>query len=207
MATKWLERAYEVIDGQEIDKLSRDGVELRLTILQAYVQALVGTKTQENLRKAEDLVAYVETEMGDKPVLLLLRLELLRSVPSEEFDPLAYESILHRMVKSFNFTEEHFMFVLHHARRLHDRSATLGCSVMDDLLATKILPSEKGEWIEKALVIRVFMATSQSGIVENCIELGDLLAKVKESLPEQIKPIAATAAQSVSRSTRERVPV
>lgn len=207
MATKWLERAYEVIDGQAIDKLSRDGVELRLTILQAYIQALVGTKTRESLSKAENLVAYVETDMGDKPVLLLLRLELLRCVPSEEFDSLAYECILHRMVKSFNFTEEHFMFVLRHARWLHDRSATLGCSVMDDLIATRILPSGKGEWIEKALVLRVFMATSQSGIVENCIELADLLAKVKESLAEPMKPMPATAAQSVSRPTREIVPV
>ena len=201
MAAKWLERAYEVIDGQDIEKLSRDGIELRLTILQAYIQALVGTKTRENLRKAEDLVAYIEAEMGDKPVLLLLRLELLQSVPGEEFDSLAYENILHRMVKSFNFTEEYFNFVLHHARWLHDRSASLGCSVMDDLIATRILPSEKSEWIERALVLRVFMATSQSGIAEDCIELGDLLARVKESLNEPIQPVAATAAQSVSRLT------
>lgn len=206
IAAKWLERAYEVIDGQDIERLSRDGVELRLTILQAYIQALVGTKTRENLRKAEDLVAYVETEMGDKPVLLLLRLELLQSVPGEEFDSLAYESILHRMIKSFNFAEEHFKFVLHHARWLHNRSASLGCSVMDDLIATKILPSEKSEWIERVLVLRVFMATSQGGIAEDCIELGDLLAKVKKSLSEPIQPVAATAAQSVSQSTWKRVP-
>lgn len=206
MAVKWLERAYEIIDAQDIEKLSRDGVELRLAILQAYIQALVGTKTRDNLRRAEDLVAYVETELGDKPVLLLLGLELLQSAPGEEFDSLAYESVLHRMIKSFNFTEEHFKFVLHHARWLHDRSAALGCSVMDDLIATKILPSEKGEWIEKALVLRVFMATSQSGIIENCIELGDLLAKVKETLSEPIQPPAAAAAQSVSRSSLRRGP-
>lgn len=198
MAVKWLGRAYEVIDGQDIEKLSRDGVELRLTILQAYIQALVGTKTQENLKKAEDCVAFVETELGDKPVLLLLRLELLQSVPGEEFDALAYESVLHRMVKSFNFTEEHFKFMLHHARWLYDRSAMFGCSVMDDLIATKILPSGKAEWVEKALVLRVFMATGQASILENCIELGDLLSKVKESLAEPIQLTAAAAAQSVS---------
>lgn len=199
MAVKWLQRAYEVIDGQDIEKLSRDGVELRLTILQAYIQGLLGTKTQENLKKAEDCVAYVETELGDKPVLLLLRLELLQSVPDEEFDPLAYENVLHRMVKSFNFTEEHFKFMLHHARWLYQRSATLGCSVMDDLIATRILPSEKGEWVEKALVLRVFMATSQSAIAENCIELSDLLARAKEILRSPIQPAAAAAAQSVGQ--------
>ncbi|MBE3046233.1 hypothetical protein IMZ48_27590 [Candidatus Bathyarchaeota archaeon] len=198
MAVKWLERAYEVTDGQDIEKLSRDGVELRLTILQAYIQALVGTKTLDNLKKAEDYVAFIETEIGDRPVLLLLRLELLQSAPDEEFDSLAYESVLHRMVKNFNFTEEHFKFMLHHARWLYDRSATLGCSVMDDLIATKILPSEKGEWIEKALVLRVFMTTGQSSILENCIELGDLLSKAKESLGEPIQAAAAAAAQSVS---------
>ena len=199
MAVKWLERAYEAIDGQEIDKLSRDGIELRLIILQAYIQALVGTKTRENLMKAEECVAFVETGLGDKPVMLLLRLELLQSVPSEEFDPLAYESVLHRMVKSFNFTEEHFKFMLHHTRWLYDRSTTLGCSVMDDLIVTKVLPSEKVEWIEKALVLRVFMATGQSSILENCIELGDLLSKVKDSLSEPIQSAPAAASQSVGR--------
>ncbi|SPO03320.1 uncharacterized protein DNG_06002 [Cephalotrichum gorgonifer] len=146
MAAKWLERAYEIIDGQDIEKLSRDGVELRLMILQAFIQALVGTKTQENLKKAEDCVAYVEAELGDKPVLLLLRLELLQNVPEEEFDPLAYENVLNRMVKSFNYTEEHFKFMLHHARWLYNRSAALGCSVMDGLMTTRILPSEKKQY-------------------------------------------------------------
>lgn len=198
MAVKWLERAYEVIDAQEIEKLSRDGVDLRLTILHAYIQALVGTKTQENLKKAEACVSLVGTELGDNPAILLLRLELLQSVPDEEFDSLAYESVLHRMVKSFNFTDEHLKFMLHHARWLYDRSAMLGCSVMDDLIATKILPSGKGEWIEKALVLRVLMATSQSSVLENCVELADLLSKAKENLAEPIQPAAAAAAQSVS---------
>jgi hypothetical protein len=198
MSVKWLERAYDLIDGQDIEKLSRDGVELRLTILQALIQALLGTKTKENLKRAEDYVAHIETEFGDRPILLLLRLELLQNVPGEEFDALAYENILLRMVKGFNFTNEHFRFILHHAKRLYKRSTALGCSVMDSLITTKVLPSEKSEWVEKALVLRVFMATSQSSMAENCIELGDLLDKVRDNLASQIQPAAAASAQSVS---------
>jgi len=208
LAAKWLERSYNVIDGQDLENLSRSGIELRLTVLQALVQALVSTNKAEDLRRARDMVMYVEAEVGDnKPVVLLLRLELLMSVPDEEFDALAYADVLRRMVKSFNFTEAHFRFMMAQVRRLYERSAVLGCSVADELIVGRVLGAGKGAWVDKAVVMRVWMGTSRAAASEDVVELGDLLERVREGLEVPIQPTAAATAQSVGSSEDFSMPV
>ncbi|PKS07050.1 hypothetical protein jhhlp_005647 [Lomentospora prolificans] len=197
LATKWLERAYGVINNQELEDLSRNGVELRLTIVQAFIQALVGTGNLEDMNKARDIVMYMESDIGDKPVVLLMRLELLMSTPDEEFDTLAYADILRRMVKGFTFTRPHFQFFLSHARRLYKKGAVLGCNVLDELITGRLLGSGKGDWIGKALIMRVWMATSRVGASGDIVELEDLLGRIQDGLEVPIEPIAAAAAQSL----------
>ncbi|CAI4217179.1 unnamed protein product [Parascedosporium putredinis] len=197
LATKWLGRAYEVIGGQSLEDLSRDGVELRLAILQALIQGLVGTGTPEDLGRARGLVTYAESEIGDKPVVLLMRLELLLSAPDEVFDALAYADLLRRMARGFNFTEPHFKFMVSNARRLYEKNAVLGCGVMDELLVGKLLGSGKAEWVEKALAVRVWMAMSRPSPSDDTVELGDLLARVRDGLEAPILPTTAATAQSL----------
>src|SRR5690242_12345639 len=62
IAIKWLERANDVINGQELEHLSREGLELRLAILQALVTALLGIGTPEGFDKAKKYVDFIEAE-------------------------------------------------------------------------------------------------------------------------------------------------
>ncbi|KAI1809954.1 meiosis protein SPO22/ZIP4 like-domain-containing protein [Poronia punctata] len=99
LAVKWLERAHELLNAQDLDRLSRDALELRLAISQALVQVYLDMRTPDYFDRAENHVAYIESELGDKLIVLLLRIELLLSSPAETFDSDAYAGILRRMMK------------------------------------------------------------------------------------------------------------
>ncbi|KAK1478311.1 hypothetical protein CTAM01_15036 [Colletotrichum tamarilloi] len=161
MAVRWLERGYDIINAQDLSLLSRDAIELRLSVCQALIHALLGLGTPESSEKALDLVSYIESEIGEKPVVLLLRLELLQKAPAEIFDIEAYADILRRMVRSFNFSEAHFKLLVHHARKLHDKSPTLATSVVDGMLRGTIVSSGRGEWVERLVLLRIWMETTQ----------------------------------------------
>ncbi|EXF81759.1 hypothetical protein CFIO01_04807 [Colletotrichum fioriniae PJ7] len=191
MAVRWLERGYDIINAQDLSLLSRDAIELRLSICQALIHAMLGLGTPESSQKALDLVSYIESEIGEKPVVLLLRLELLQKTPAEVFDVEAYADILRRMVRSFNFSEAHFKLLVHHARKLHDKSPTLATSVVDGTLRGTIVSSGREEWVERLVLLRIWMETTQRDGMRAIEELMGALEGLQNNLN---KPFGASTA-------------
>lgn len=193
MAAKWLERANDVVNSQGLELLSREAMELRTAISQALVTALLGLGTTDGFEKAESLVSAVESEMGNELVVLLLRLEILMKSPAEVFDSDSYASILRRMIKSFNFTESTFKLVIHHIRKLHDKSPGLGCDVLDEFIKA-FLNTETDGWLERLVIIRVWMTTNQRDWVNTIESAQNVLTLLRMPL----KVDATIAAQTVS---------
>ncbi|KAI5927886.1 meiosis protein SPO22/ZIP4 like-domain-containing protein [Camillea tinctor] len=181
-AVKWLERAYELINSQELGNLSRGGIELRLAISQALIQAYLDTNTPEGVRNAENHVAFIESEMGNKLVVLLLRLEILLHSPAEVFDSHAYADVLQRMMKNVDLSDSSFKLVLHHIRKLEDKSPGLAYSAFDDFITSRIVPTQRSDWIEQAVLIRTHMATTHRDTIQSIRALSAMLDKVETGL-------------------------
>lgn len=196
MADKWLHRCWEVINSQQLQEMSREAVELRIAIIQALVAALLGVQTTESIQEAKNLVGYVESEIGDQPVILLLHLEILSKSPGEAFDAEAYANILRRMVRSFRNGENNSKLIVHHIHVLHAKSPSLGCSLLEDFLSL-LIKSGPPSWIEKVIVIRVHMAVSHrdsEGTIDDA-------RKAVRKLEEPVSADAAFAVQTVRLST------
>lgn len=179
MAEKWLQRAWDAINGQRLQELPRDAVELRTAILQSLVTTLLSLQTNENNEKAQNLVSYIESEVGDQPIVLLLNLEILNRSPAEVFDSEAYGNILRRMIRGFQPSESSFQILAHHIRKVHTKSPGLGCAILDEFLATLTKAGQSG-WIDKAVVTRIFMTTSQRDFAGSIDEAENALSRVEE---------------------------
>lgn len=192
MAEKWLQRAWDLINSQQLPGMSRDAVELRIAILQALVTVLMGLRTAESIDRAQNLVKYVESEVGDEPVVLLLNLDILSNAPGETFDGEAYANILRRMVRTFHPTESNFKLLGHHIHFLHTKCPGLGCSILDEFLSS-LVKGGRTEWIDKVVTTRIHMAVSQrdfEGTVDDA-------HKALERLEEPVGVEASFAAQTV----------
>ncbi|KAK7920786.1 hypothetical protein PG985_008808 [Apiospora marii] len=194
MATKWLERAYDFLRSQDLEMLSRDGIELQLTTSQALVRAFLGLDTTESLQKAENLVGYLESEAGDKLVVLLLRLDVLVKAPGEVFDSNTYANVLRRTMRAMDLSDTTFKLLISRIRKLDDKGPALACQVMDEFIKLHVLPSRKDEWVERALTFRVYMSTSQRDSLETVNGIKSLLDQVQQSSE---KPLAAHAALGI----------
>ncbi|KAJ4405152.1 sporulation-specific protein 22 [Neurospora sp. IMI 360204] len=192
LATKWLQRANEVINTPNLENLSREGLELRLAILQALVSALLATDTSTDLDKATKLVDYIESEVGNRPVVSLLKLEVLRKTPAEIFDDDAYADVLRRLIKDFNSSGAGFKLIIHHIRKLHDKSPGAACAVLDDFILS-LRGVEDNSLMEKAVITRMWMITNQRDTNETI----DTVRGVLSNLTRPLSAEAAVAAQAL----------
>ena len=197
LALRWLRRAYELINNQDLGRLSAEGLQLRLSICHDLIQALLGVGTQECIQEADDLISYTESEIGDKPVVLHWRLEILQKSPHEVLDMEAYGSILRRMIRSFDFSDAILAFLLHHIKELREKSPRLAVGLLDELLLTRLLQSNNLDWIGKALVRRVWMSTMEADSSQGATELLGFVERLSESLSMSLDPDIAGAVHSV----------
>lgn len=205
MAVKWLHRAQDIINSHDLDQLSRDGLDLRTAIMQAHVTALVNLETNEGFTKADNLIQFIQSEMGSTMVVLILKLELLTKAPAEIFDSDAYATVLSQMItcltqKDLNIDlagqspgDPEFRLIIHHIGKLHDKSPSLGCAVLDDFILA-LSKCDHEEWIERLVTKRVWMATHRAKSVETIEAAQATLFHV----PKPLGADATVAAQTVS---------
>jgi hypothetical protein len=174
LAVKWLDRAFAVLNSQELDRLSSDASELRTSIIQCSVKALLGVGQQDAKEQADNLVGLLENEVGDKLIVLLLRLELL-SVSGEVFDSASYGTVLQRIIRTVALTDPNFKLIMHHIRKLNDKSPSLACGALDEFLHRRVFEADNDEWLETVLINRLWMATSQR-------DGSDVLSSVRRTL-------------------------
>jgi hypothetical protein len=198
LATKWLERAREVLAGQELDRLSMDASELRNSITESNIKALLGLEIPAAVDKARYLVDTLESEMGEKLIVLLLRLQLLSSATNETFDSGAYGHILRRMILSATLNTENFKLIMFHIRKLNHQSPRMALKALDELMKLRMLKGEKEEWVEKVLITRLYMTVGQREGADNLVLLGELFTVVVDNIKQPISSSATLAAHTVS---------
>lgn len=197
MAIKWLDRSSEVINGQELDRLSINANELRISIMEASVKSLLGLQDETSFDKARSMVDLLENEIGEKLIVFLLRLELISSVNSESFDSNAYSSILQRMIHTMSLTESTFKLILFHIRKSNDKSPSLACKTIDDLLRLRVLDSGCDAWIEKTLITRLWMTVGQIDNLDAIKSLESIFSSIASNISKPLSPAVTLAAHTV----------
>lgn len=197
IAATWLDRAYAILNDQVLDRLSIDASELRISIIQSLVKALLALQEREASEKARGLVDALENEVGDKLVILVLRLEMISAVTNESFDSNHYSDTLRRMTRTIMLSDTNFKLMMHHIRKLHEKSPSLACKTLDDLLRLRVLQCENSEWIEKALITRMWITVSRQEDPDALASLEDILSITAANIKEPFTSGATLAAHMV----------
>ncbi|KAF7883240.1 uncharacterized protein EAF02_005160 [Botrytis sinoallii] len=198
LSVKWLERAYKVLSGDELDKLSADATELRVSIVQTLTKALLETKTPESIQRARELIDLLECELGDKLVVLLLKLELLTGIPKETFDGLPYSAILNKMIRTLVLNPTNLRLFMFHVRKLHEKAPSLACGVLDEMIRLRVKELvTMTEWLEKALLTRIWMCVSGRETGELFVAIDGFLTMIAGNNVNSIGVEATMAAHTL----------
>ncbi|KAL1652743.1 sporulation-specific protein 22 [Didymella pomorum] len=153
-AVRWLERACDMLGEQDLAMISPEASELRLCIFQGLVQAHMKLGAADSADKAWQLVKLMEADYRDKFVVSLLKIELLSS--AERVDAAEYYAVLSRMIRTVVLDEINFKTLIHHIHKLKDLKA------LDELLKSRLTRDEHGPWIEKVVITRIWIYTSNA---------------------------------------------
>ncbi|KAL5321709.1 hypothetical protein ACEPPN_009669 [Leptodophora sp. 'Broadleaf-Isolate-01'] len=200
MAIKWLERAEGVLDGQELDRLSMNASELRTSILQSLTKALLAMKDAESMERARSLATLLENNLGDKLVVLLLKLEILSAPAANDgvyFDSASYLDIIQRMIRSVILSDDNFKLIMSQIRKLNDKCPSLASKALDDFLTLRIIKEDNYEWFEKALVTRLWIAASQGDNPDSLKQIEDLFSTLVANSTRPASPAATLAAHTL----------
>ncbi|KUJ18222.1 SPO22-domain-containing protein [Mollisia scopiformis] len=199
LASKWLDRSYKFLNLQELDKLSIDANELRISIIESLIKALLGLQSPESYEQARNLVILLETELGDKLIVLLLKLDLLSAPTPEPFDSASYSDVLQRMTRTMYLNDSNFRLIMFHIRKLKDKSPSLACKALDDLLTLRLLKAEElqDSWIGKTIVTRLWTTVNQRDSPEALQSLYDLFETITANLTKPMASDATLAAHTL----------
>ncbi|RDW82233.1 hypothetical protein BP6252_03345 [Coleophoma cylindrospora] len=197
IACKWLERAYDTLVAQELDRLSVDASELRMAILNDWMKSLIGQQTPESLQKTGSLIAVVEDELGDKLFLLLLRLDLISAATDDTFDGDAYGNVLLRMTRSMPLNESNLKLLTQRIRKLNSKSPSHASKALDNLLKLRILQSGRDDWLEKVVNMRIWITVTQRDSMESLELLESSISMISASFKGPLSPGAAHSAQTL----------
>lgn len=197
MAIKWLGRAYEVLNGQELDKLSMDAGELRISIIQSGIRACISIKDKESIEQARRWLGLLEHELGDRLVVLLLKLEMLEIPTDDSFDCNAYSDVIQKMARSLALNDANFRLIMYYIRKLKEKSPSLACQALDELLDLRVLREDREEWIEKVLITRLWMTLGHRDDGETLEFLDKMFTKLQNNLTKPVGSPATLAAHTV----------
>lgn len=200
-AIKWLKRANGLLNAQDLDKLTISGLDLRLAISHTLIKSFLNIGSTECVQEANDVVALVESGIGDKPVVLHWRLEILQRSPKELFDVYAYTSIIRRMIRTFDFSHGSLHFILYHVKELADKTPILTTGLLDELLLQRVLPSQNPDWVSKTIVRRIWVATMDTDAGDSISKLRSTLDRVCDSIGGPVGPDTAGACHSVGQKS------
>ncbi|KAI0588960.1 SPO22 domain-containing protein [Pyrenophora tritici-repentis] len=170
IACRWLERAYDVLGEQDLEMLSPEVGELRLSTMQSIVQAYMKMNTPDAQEKAWHMVNLMDTDFGDKMVVSLLKVELLseaHTIDTAEFYSanVAQDHASHTQIEGPQVRELINLPIF----PLTICSNVTACRALDDMIDIRLFREENQNWIEKAVITRVWFGSSD-GISENTLE-------------------------------------
>ncbi|KAF2497692.1 SPO22-domain-containing protein [Lophium mytilinum] len=198
-AVKWLERAHEVLGDHELERLSADAGELRLSIMQSLVQSLMKLndipEDSDARQRAWQLVNLMDIDYGEKMIVSLLKLELLSSGDTIDCDQ--YYGVLLRMIRSVVLTETNLKTIMHHVYKLKSQSNTTACKILDDLIRIRLFGADNQDWVEKATITRTWITTKDPNAEDMFEGLRDIFDEVSRHTKTTFSAPATHAAQTL----------
>ena len=206
-AIRWLEKAYDVLASQNLERLSSNSGELQLSITHGMVKVLMNIGDAGSITKAWSIIGEMEIESGDRLAVSLLKLDLYdidQTSSSQE-----YCDVLRKMVRSIRLTDSNLKTILHQVHKLRRRNAEMAHSLLSTLISERLLEADEIAWLEKALITVVWNCTTSTDLNDALGLLKAIIEIVAANLSRPLSPSANHAAHIVRKlsiyTTEQRI--
>ncbi|KAH0544865.1 hypothetical protein FGG08_001094 [Glutinoglossum americanum] len=183
LSVKWLERSFAILAGQDLEKLGENAGELRFATaspLEVPSHAL----TTGLVRALLELKTDAARDRAQDLVAL--------------FENVLFPDYGDKLIVQL------FKLQLLSLGPEFDAYGYYGaCQILDEFLSMRLFSAETEEWIEKALITRLWISTSQAGNLDTLESLNRVVTTLFNNLTAPLSASAAHGAQSDIGAARE----
>ena len=194
-ALKWLSKAHDMILSQDLDRLSSDANELQVAVMHATVKALIDEDSEENRRKAWNIIEELDIAHGDRLAVLLLKLDLYAL--DDVFSPQYFGDVLQKIVRTIHLTDTNVKTALHYVHTLRSRNPRTAHTVLVSLATERLLGAEDFAWLEKTLMTIIWNCTTSTELKDGHDLLNNVLDTLLADTGRTMSQSATHAAQVV----------
>ncbi|PVH94353.1 SPO22-domain-containing protein [Periconia macrospinosa] len=195
LSARWMERAHDILEEQELEMLSPEAGELRLSIMQSIANCYMKLEGEDSRDKAWKMVRLLEADYQDKMAVSLLKLELLSKEPalnSQEF-----YAVLSRMIRIVVLNDRNFKTIMHHIHKIVERDSLTACKLIDDLIHMRLFREENDVWIEKSVITRIWICCTKMKSEITLEELRTFLDSIMQNVKGPFTAQATHATQTL----------
>ena len=191
----WLTKAHDIMISQDLDNLSGDASELQVAIMHAMVKALTADLTEDNKRRAWNIIQELDLAHGDRLAVLLLKLDLYGY--EQAFPPQEYGDVLQKIVRTVHLTDTSIRTTLHHVHKLRTRSPRIAHTILVSLASERLIGAEEFDWLEKTLITIVWNCTTSTDLTDAHGLLKEVFDTLLPDMGKAMNQSATHAAQVV----------
>lgn len=195
-AVKWLEGACDTVDAADRETVDEDCIELRTSIVSAWVRSLLGLRDPASVAKASKLVALLENDSGFKMAICLLRLSVLAMETPAQAEEMF--SVLLRMIRSSVITDGAFKTIMNQIQKLKEFDVGFASQALDSILPRLYEMHPTAQlMLEKVAITKLWITTSRPHNYEYLPGLRKTFDEIHETTALSFGPEVTHAAQSL----------
>ena len=182
-----------MILSQDLGRLSSDASELQVAVMHAMVKALIDDDSEDNRRKAWNIIEELDIAHGDRLAVLLLKLDLYAR--DDAFSPQYFGDVLQKIVRTIHLTDNNVKAALHYVHTLRSRNPRIAHTILVSLATERLLGLENSAWLEKTLMTIIWNCTTSTELKDG----HDLLKIVFDTL---LADTGRTVSQSATHAAQ-----
>jgi hypothetical protein len=196
-AIQWLSETQKLIASSEEDLF----VELQVCTLENLTRAFLRRERDDDLQRAQILLEQAHEDFPVAPWLYALKLDFL-AVRNNDNE--AFTETLYSMIRVVQLNDKVFNTIMHKIYDLHLRDLFAAMKALDFLMP-KTVNSSEVDWLERALVTRIWIATQASEDKSSLVlaELQECLASLERQLTRPLTSKGEHACLTVSHESRQ----
>ncbi|CAI6268821.1 unnamed protein product [Periconia digitata] len=195
LSVRWLERAFDILETQDIEMLSSDAGDLRLSTMQSIANCYMQIGDTHSKEKAWKMVRLLEADYQDKMGVALLKLEFLSK--EDVFGSQEFYAVLSRMIRTVVLNDRNFKTIMHYIHKLKEHDSIAACKLIDDLIDMRLFREEKEVWIEKAVITRIWICCTTTAADVSLEQLHGFLDSVAQNMKGTFSAQATHATQTL----------
>ena len=194
---RWLEKAHDLMRVRAAT-FSTNDMEFRVIVSHRLARVFMSIPGRS--KEAWSIISNLDSKCNPRLAVLMSILDYYdyNSDSNGIYDQNYQETII-RMARLPHLTDSMFDTILHYTHRLRTRSSKLAYRSLSSFIVERLLVSNKPEWLEKALLLLIWISTNSADVMADIDKLRGLLDTIlAQRAPEVGSLVMSHAAQAVS---------